>query len=90
MPGNTFRYRWTAAEVRWGYQVAATLADVVLVVDASGSSLTARVLGSDPFRLSQRALTLRVNRSPSPWRWPIVSLQIAGTEIRARLGPALE
>ena len=90
MPGSTFRYRWAAAEIRHGYHVAASLVDVALVVNASGSHLTARVVRADAFRLSQQPIVFRINRSPVPWKWPIESLQIDGDALDARLGPQLE
>lgn len=89
MAGSTFRYRWAAAEVRWGYRVAATLTDCELVVNGSGATLTARLAQGDTFRLSQQPLVLFVTRA-TPWRFPIDSLQIAGSTCHARLGPQLE
>lgn len=89
MPGNTFRYRWAAADVRWGYHVAASLTGVELVVNSAGSALTAHVAQADTFRLSQQPLVLFINRA-TPWRFPIDSLQIVGDSCNARLGPQLE
>jgi hypothetical protein len=90
MAGSSFRYTWAAAEIRWGYHVAASLAGCELLVNSSGSRLSARVTSADPFRLSQRPIVFRINRSPVPWRWPIESLQIDGGLLTAQLGPQFE
>jgi hypothetical protein len=91
MAGSSFRYAWTAAEIRWGYHVAAALTGVELSVSEAGDRVEARVAHADPFRCAQTPLVFRVDRSPAPpWRWPIASLTIAGDTCTAILGDLLE
>jgi hypothetical protein len=87
--GNTFRYTWAAAEIRWGYHVAASLTACELLVSEKGDRLTAHVAHGDPFRLAQRPLVFRINQAV-PWVWPIESLTVEGDAVTAHLGPQQE
>ncbi len=74
------------AELQWGYHRAATLAAWALV----DRSLTADVVGTDTFRITQRPLVLvvdRPGRRRPAWRWPVLSLAIADGVLTATLGP---
>lgn len=72
-----------AGEVRWGYHTAATLASWSVT---GGDKLTATIVSSDAFRVSQHPLTFQVRRpSGHVWTWAIQSLQIAGTTLQASL-----
>lgn len=85
---NTFTFRGEAAEVRWGYHLAATVKDWEFTpLDASSFRVTAHVVSSDTSALSQPALTFCVPRSNGVrWTWPVQSLQITGQALSAALG----
>lgn len=88
---NTFTFKGPVGEVRWSYHTAATLKDWTLSVEQGVSRLTAQVVSSDAFRVSQQPLTFVVPRSSGPaWRWPIQSLQVSGPSVVATLGPPEE
>lgn len=74
-----YTIRGKAAELRWGYQLAATLGSWTL----KDGTLTATVLSSDTFRVSQSPLTFVVGSI----RRPIEGLQIAGWTLTASIGP---
>lgn len=83
---NTFVFRGNAAELRWGYHVAATLKDWTLTPqDASRCTVTAQVVSSDAYRVTQRPIVFTVPRQASVWRWTVESLQIAGKSMSASL-----
>lgn len=82
--------RGPKAEVRRSYQCAATLGPWEVSARHDGGTLTAQVVSSDAFRLSQPALTFVVPRQSTAWKWPIVSLRIAGQTLTAELGPQEE
>jgi hypothetical protein len=89
--GNTFRYTWAAAELRWGYHVAASLTGVELVVSEAGERVEARVAHADAFRCAQRPLVFRVDHAAaSTWTWPVESLTLDGDTCTVRLGPQKE
>ena len=68
-----------AAEIKWGYQPAATLKTWTL----SGGTLTATIDQVDTFRVSQSPLTLVIRQST----YPLEGLQIQGGTLTARLSP---
>ena len=74
---HVFRLKGAAAEVRWGYHRAAELSQW----EYDGTTLTATVVQSDPFAVSQQPLTFVVN----DWKWPITTLQITGSTLTASL-----
>lgn len=85
---NTFVFRGESAELRWGYHPAATLKDWTLTPqDASSFTVTAQVVSSDAFRVSQHPIVFTVPRQSADWKWPILSLQIVGHTMTASLGP---
>ena len=87
---NKATLRGPSAEVRWAYHRAADLGPwTMTLLDTHGNvSMTAAVISSDAFRVSQQPLTLVVPRpNGNAWRWPIQSLQIAGSTLTASLGP---
>lgn len=80
--------RGPEGHVRWAYHKAASLRSWVVQVEPSKSTLTATVVSTDAFAVSQSPLTFVVPRPKGqPWRWPIISLQIADTSLTATLGP---
>lgn len=73
--------------MRWGYHRAAQLGPWTFTADATGGDLTATVESADAFKLSQPALTFRVDRQNGPaWIWPVLSLHYADGALSARLG----
>lgn len=78
------------ASVRWGYHAAATVTAWTVTRDDSGWVLTATLVTSDAFRLSQQPLTFEAPHAHGVWTWPIQTLQIAGAALQARLGPKQE
>jgi len=84
---HAFTFRGEAAEVRWGYHRAASLAAWEFHPKPDGAVVTAKVVSTDAFRLSQPALTFVVPRPKGPWVWPVTSLQQAGASITMTLGP---
>lgn len=74
--------RGAAAEIRWGYQSAATLGSWTLADQA----LVATVTHVDTFRVSQSPLTFVVGQI----RRPITGLQISGWTLTASIGPQKE
>ncbi len=85
---NTFVFRGEAAELRWGYHPAAVLTDWTMTPQgASSLTVTARVVSSDAFRVSQHPIVFTVPRQIADWKWPVRSLQIANGALTAELGP---
>lgn len=76
-----------SARICWSYRPAATLGPWDLTADETGTRLTAQIVTSEPFALTQQGLTFRWRRaSGKEARWPILSLQIAGGTVSAQLG----
>jgi hypothetical protein len=85
---NHIHVRGTGAEVRWGYHRAATLGSWTMQSGPTGATVTAQVASVDAFKVSQRPLTFTVPRPKGlTWSWPILTLQISGSECTASLGP---
>lgn len=84
---NTTTMRGHGGEVRWGYHIASTLKSWTLAAEPAGGTLTAEVVSHDAYRVSQQPLTFVVPRPHGQWSWPVQSLQITGTSLRATLGP---
>jgi len=77
-----------SGEVRWAYHSAATLKDWSVTAEPTGDTLTASIVSLDTFKASQRPLTFVVARPKGqPWVWPIQSLQVTDTTLKATLGP---
>jgi len=81
---NTYHIRGAAAEVRWGFRLAATLGPWTVDGLPGAWTFSAVVLEHDDFRVSQRPLTVV---TPNGWRWPVTTLQIAGTTLTASVSP---
>jgi hypothetical protein len=84
---NAFRYTGQAAEVRWGYFIAAALGAFTLTANGTGTRVTAEVRDVDPIKSVQPGLRFCVVRQSTVWTWPIESLQIADGTLTASLGP---
>lgn len=72
--------RGAAGELRWGYHCAAQLRDI----EISGGQLSATVVSSDDYKVSQRPLWFVL--TPTAWKWPVESLQIEGATLKASVG----
>jgi len=83
---NELSMTGTAAVVKWGYREAAVIGSWSLTGHAGGGgSLTATILSSDAFRVTQAPLTFV--HPNGKWTWPIVNLQITDHTLNAELGP---
>jgi hypothetical protein len=83
--------RGLAAQVKWGYRVAASLGPWELAMESHGGTLTAAVVSSDACAVSQRPLIFEVSRPKGQrWVWPIESLQIKDGRLTASVGPLQE
>ena len=71
--------------VKYGYQVAAEVADFVLVLKTG--DLGGRVIQSNPYVLTQAPLVFVMPTQAGPATWPIVSFTVADWRLTARLGP---
>ena len=76
-----------AGEIRWGYRRAATVAHWTWT---TGGDLVATVTDRDTFAVQQAPLTFVVTRPAGAWRWPVITLEISGATLYARLGPQEE
>lgn len=85
--GNNVTARGVEAEIRWGYHSAARLRDWSLERSGDLYHLSAQIVTSEDFRLSQQPLKFIIQRPTGAWRWPITSLQVAGGTLTAVLGP---
>ena len=82
--------RGVAAECRWGYHSAAVLgAWTVTRADFGTWTLTATLVRGDAFQLQQRPLTFVAPHAAGEWRWPIDTVDVTPTELRATLGAPL-
>jgi hypothetical protein len=88
---NSATMRGGSGEVRWSYHRAASLGSWTMTIKPGESTLTASVLTSDAFKVSQQPLTFVVPRpNGKTWRWPVTVLQISGNALTASLGPREE
>lgn len=82
MEKNVTSIKGAAAELRWGYAIAAALGAWSVAGDPGAWTFTATVLSQDDFKVSQRPLIVV---TPNGWRWPVKTLQIAGGSMHASL-----
>lgn len=76
------------ARLQWGYYAAGTLgAWSVTTAEDGRVTLTATVVSTDAFRVSQRPLVFVAPHARGVWSWPILELQVSGATLSARLGP---
>ena len=85
---NTITQRGVAAEVRWGYHKAATLAAWTFEqTPDGGGTVSAAVVSTNPVQLSQTPLQFVVKRpNGKQWVWPVVSSEFADGTFTATLG----
>ena len=75
------------AVIRHGYHVAGTVGAWTVTRGEHGWTLTASIVKTDTFRMSQRPLVFVAGHALGVWRWPITSLQMTGASLTAVLGP---
>ena len=80
-------FRGVEAVLRHGYYRAGTLGAWTVARGEHGWLLTAAVVTTDAFRVSQRPLAFEVRHATGVWRWPVESLQITDASLTAVLGP---
>ncbi len=74
-----------AGTLKWGSREAASLGPwSISAVPGGGQSLTAKVLSSDTYRVTQAPLTFV--HPNGRWTWPVLTLQISGSTLSASLG----
>lgn len=78
--------------IKWGYVVAAEVAEWAIAADATGGELTGRVSSPhNTYAVSQQPVRFVVPRAKVTWEWPIDTLQIADDgRLTARVGPIKE
>jgi hypothetical protein len=82
--------RGTAGEIRWAYYIAAGVEGWTLLVPRPGKrawSLSARIVGSDKFKMAQRPLLFVTQFGKGRSVWPIEQFRIEGDRLIATLGP---
>jgi hypothetical protein len=76
----------SSAVLKWGYREAAVLGAWSMTGHtAGGGSLTATVISSDTFRVTQTPLTFV--HPNGKWTYPVLDLQITDHTLTALLGP---
>lgn len=73
--------------IRWAYHTAALIRAWTIEHGDQGYTLSATVVKSDIFRISQRPLVFIAPHVKGVWRWPVIELQISGASLTAKLGP---
>jgi len=73
--------------VTWGYYTAAAIHNYTVTRRDASWTLTATVVLSDAFKLSQRPLRFVAPHAHGEWAWPIDTLTIADGALTATLGP---
>jgi hypothetical protein len=79
-----------AGSVLWGYRVAVELKTwrIVRVKDEGGGwILSATIARIDKFQARQAPLLFTAPRPQGFWAWPITTIDIGETSLRATLGP---
>lgn len=82
---NTISITGPTGLLKWGYHQAATLAS--WEIGAGGTTLTAKLVECDHFRVTQAPLTFEVPRPAGAWIWNVITLQIAGETLTASIAP---
>jgi len=86
----------TAAQIRWAYYVAAGVEGFTLLQHPPPPkqpfaktkwSLSARLVGSDKFKMAQRPLLFVAVVREKRWLFQIEEFRIAGDHLTATLGP---
>lgn len=79
--------RGVVGRVEWGYFTAAAIEGYTVTVDEFRRwSLSARVIQSDPFKISRRPLQFVAPHATGTWTWPIRTLELEHGILHATLG----
>jgi len=74
--------------LKWAYHEAGVLGAWTVTTVEGVRTLSAALVSSDAFRVSQRPLRFVATHATGAWVWPIVGeLQIQGASLTAVLGP---
>ena len=85
---NTMTISGVKGSLKRSYQDAATLGAWTVSTAEGVRTLSATIVKSDAFRVSQRPLRFVASHQHGSWAWPIVGeLQIQGASLTAVLGP---
>jgi len=93
MDRHAFAIRGEEAVIKWGYHVAATLAQWSFTGSgAGGGQVTARAVARDAFRLGQAPLTLVLHLighvdGPGRVTWPVLDVVEDGAKVMVTVGP---
>jgi len=83
---NELTMSGATATVKWGYRDAAVVGSWSIRGHAQGGgSLTAKIISSDAFRVTQAPLTFV--HPNGKWTWPVLTMQITDHTLNAELGP---
>jgi len=90
---NARLIRGTTGTIRWAYYIAAGVEGWTLLMAPprpgvkSQWTLSARIVGSDPFKMAQRPLLFVTVVREKRWLFPIAEFRIVGDRMTATLGP---
>jgi hypothetical protein len=76
-----------AGSLLWGYRVAVELKFWHIMKLDGAWWLTGTIARVDKFQARQAPLLFTAPRDKGFWAWPIVSLDLGDTNLRAQLGP---
>jgi len=83
--------RGVAGEIRWAYYIAAGVEGWTLMAPRTGGpvtwSLSARIVGSDRFKMAQRPLLFVTQLGTVRSVWQIQHFRLEGDRLTATLGP---
>ena len=88
--------RGVVGQIRWAYYVAAGVEGYTAIQHTTPAprpgvkpkwTLSARIVGSDAFKMAQRPLLFVAPFDRGRWAWPIEQFRIEGDRLTATLGP---
>lgn len=77
-------------QIKWSYYVAAAINGYTVSRVGEQWKLTATVVASDAFKLSQTPLLFVALHERGDWRWPIVGYELTQGMLTAQLDAPLE
>jgi len=84
---NTMAVSGVKGSLKWSYHEAGVLGAWTVTTVEGVRTLSAALVSSDAFRVSQRPLRFVATHATGAWTWPIEQLQIQGASLTAVLGP---
>jgi len=93
---NGRQFKGQAAQIRWAYYVAAGVEGFTLRQHPPPKTspfmrtkwtVTARIVGADPFKMAQRPLLFVTVVREKRWLFQIEEFRITGDQLTATLGP---